>query len=129
VRKTVDGIQVNIPDDQLAWAMQKLVAGGGTGAASFNVTPAGQKEEDEGGKPIEYKAKDFVVNFLQTSEDKEEDPMKAINEKLKEAGLATTWKRENKQRALVFGIINTAANNALSFPAFYNMVKMAKIYS
>jgi len=27
--------------------MQKLVAGGGTGAASFNVTPAGQKEEEE----------------------------------------------------------------------------------
>jgi len=53
VRKTVDGIQVNIPDDQLAWAMQKLVAGGGTGAASFNVTPAGQKEEEESGKHTE----------------------------------------------------------------------------
>lgn len=68
-----------------------------------------------------------MVNFLQMSEDKEEDPTKAMNEKLKEAGLATLWKRENKQRAMIFGIINTAANNAVSFPAFYNMVKMAKI--
>jgi len=43
-----------------------------------------------------------VVNFLQTSGDeKEEDPTKAMNEKLKEAGLATLWKRENKQRAMI----------------------------
>lgn len=53
VRKAVDGLAVNIPDDQLAWAMQKLVAGGGnSGAASFNVTPAGQKDEEEV-KPVE----------------------------------------------------------------------------
>lgn len=44
-----------------------------------------------------------MLNFLQMrkGDDKEEDPTEALNEKLKEAGLATVWKHENKQRALV----------------------------
>lgn len=48
----MDNIWINIPDDQLSWAMTRLLAGGGSGAASFNVSPANMKEEDTS-KPIE----------------------------------------------------------------------------
>lgn len=56
-----------------------------------------------------------MLNFLQKKEGGDEDPIKAMNEKLKEAGLAQVWKHEHKQRALVYAIINTEANNALTF--------------
>lgn len=129
VRKSIDGIRINIPDDQLSWAMQKLLASGGAAGQSFTVSPATQKEEDEK-KGVEYAAKDFVVNFLQkkTKED-DKSPAEVMNEKLKEAGLPQLWKHENKQRAIVYAIANTYANNALTFSAFYNVVKMAKIYN
>merc|ERR1712167_348429 len=126
VRKSIDGIRINIPDDQLSWAMQKLIAGGGAGGQNFTVSPASQKE-DEDAHQKEYIAKDFVVNFLQKKDD-EASPQEKMNEKLKEAGLPTLWKHENKQRAIVYAIANTAANGALGFVQFYNVVKMAKIY-
>lgn len=108
--------------------MQKLVAGGGSQGASFQVTPASAKEEEETTKTREYKAKDFVVNFLQKKAPTEEEA-EALNSALGEMGLAKVWKKEHKQRAVIFAIVNTAANNAMGFTDFYNMVKMAKVYS
>jgi len=43
----MDDIRINVPDDQLAWAMSKLLAGGGAAGQSFTVTPATQKEDED----------------------------------------------------------------------------------
>jgi len=76
-----------------------------------------QKDEDDV-KPIVYKAKDFVVNFLQVNMREDEDPTAKMNEKLDGVGLAKVWKHENKQRAIIFATINEAANNELDFASF-----------
>lgn len=138
VRIAIDTISVNIPTDQMVYSMQRLVAGGGGGAMSmsFNVqAPPPVEEEEE--KTTDYTEKSFVLNFLQKKtkeggdckdDDKECKDIEEMNEKLKEKGLATSWKDERRQRAIVYAIINTKADDALSFKAFFNMVKLAKIY-
>jgi len=76
-----------------------------------------QKDEDDV-KPIVYKAKDFVVNFLQLNMREDEDPTAKMNEKLDGVGLAKVWKHENRQRAQIFAVINEPANNEMDFASF-----------